>query len=202
LVLIQSAEEKIRSFLFTAVGNSIGHIRPHQRIHGIDVRFPVHFSPVTGLCYLRENTDPETARVIVRQIWSHFRSNDHELLMLNGAVATTPEIWPEILAASRMRQIILAEAVFPELPKSARTRGRQATVLAASQDTSRPGTNKRTPVICDRGHLTSLVEIQHLCSSRTQSGVPDCAFAPHFVEGCCPMSPLYQSPPQELVVRG
>lgn len=134
LTIIQGSVESACTFLFTAIGNSIGRFSPQQRVCGIDFHFPVNFSPVPGVYYVRQNTSDQLTQEIVRRVWSRLRRSQHEVLMLNGAISIATELTTEVLSTSSKRHVILAGDSLPFLKERTRSAGRQATLLTASVD--------------------------------------------------------------------
>lgn len=138
LTIVHASEDSACTFLFTAIGNSMRRISPEQSVCGIDVHFPVHFSPIPGIFYVRPNTSPQTTGDIVRQVWSRLRRCQHEILMLNGVTAVADELAADVFSMSKTRHVVLAGTSLPILGGGARMPAYQATIATASVDKRRP----------------------------------------------------------------
>jgi hypothetical protein len=124
--------------VFTAIGNSMRRLFPKRVVAGIDVHFPVDFSPIPGVHYIRQSTSPEITRAIIRQMWMRLRFSQHGVLMLNGVLGAVIELAADVASISKTGHVILTGTPVSLLAKGFQRPGQQATLITASVDKSRP----------------------------------------------------------------
>jgi hypothetical protein len=127
LICIIGAAEEQRTFLATALGNSVGQLMPERTVSGIDVHQPTDFVPVPGVRYLRNATTAECKNVI-RQLWEELRSEPTDVVILNGIWNLMPEIRRGVFELAKERSVIVADA-FDAQPELRKREGFQVSFL-------------------------------------------------------------------------
>jgi hypothetical protein len=116
LTLIRGSTEAGRSYLIAALGHTFAQLYPrHQTAAGIDICPPDKFVPVETVRYLRAALSREQLRLAITEVWPQIRSAPSALVLLNGVWSSAPALRSEIVECAKVRNVILADAVLPDL---------------------------------------------------------------------------------------
>lgn len=107
--------EDDRTFVITAIGNSITLAAPGNLACGLDSHKPDLFVPVPGVLYLRSTKAADRMRDIVEQAWTTIERSEASFVLLNG-------VWPFLqnplrrcLDLAGNRHVIIASELLPDI---------------------------------------------------------------------------------------
>jgi DNA-binding XRE family transcriptional regulator len=109
LTFVIGATAKQRTFLITALGNSVTQLMPEKVVSGIDVHTPVDFVPVAGVCYLRKVSNSPQCSNSILQLWEEIKSRPTDMVLLNGVWNMIPEVRRRAVELAKERNIIVAD---------------------------------------------------------------------------------------------
>lgn len=116
LTLITGGTDSERTFILCALANAFTKLGPRRNVTGLDLHRPAKFVPVSGMYYI--DADPNRRKRVLAGVWPQIESSRAPLLLFNQAWSALPEQRAQILAWTKKRHVILAEAHvqhFPEL---------------------------------------------------------------------------------------
>lgn len=109
LSLLTGLTDEARTWLITALGNSVARGNRRAKVSGLDLHDPVSFSPVPGVLYYRGKFDPRQVASVVKQLWASIVECRAHLILLNRVWTTVPELQPEIQRLAAEKHVIVAD---------------------------------------------------------------------------------------------
>ena len=114
LSLLTGTSDRLRTFLFTALGHWVCTSRGPHSVTGIDLHRLDNFVPVESLLYLDSAVGPLELKRLVQDAWPAVATSHAALVLLNGVWWSVPQMRHEILRCSRFKHVILCEERAPE----------------------------------------------------------------------------------------
>lgn len=116
LGFVTGPTDALRTFLITAIGNSIPLIVPRKRICGLDVHRPDSFVPVPGVLYFRNPSDSAQVKRIILTQWNEIENSSADVFLFNGVWALLPEIRDNILRLAKRHIVMVADKFDSSFP--------------------------------------------------------------------------------------
>jgi hypothetical protein len=131
--LVRGGNEASRSYLLSALGHTFSQLYPRQQTAvGIDLCPPDKFVPVETVRYLRAALSRDQLLLAITELWPQIQRAASPLVLLNGVWSAAPELHPEIVECAKLRNVILADAVLPDLKQLAQQGIRPLQLLTLS----------------------------------------------------------------------
>jgi hypothetical protein len=109
MVRLVGSDDPLRTFLLTAIGNSLPQLLPTKSVCGLDVDKPDSFVPVVGVRYFSDPTDLVRVKQIVRERWKEIAGSPGDCVLLNRVWSILPELRDRIMLLAKNRTVIVAD---------------------------------------------------------------------------------------------
>jgi hypothetical protein len=109
MIFVTGPSDELRTFVITAIGNSLGQIAPERTVSGIDVHTPEEFVPVAGVHYLRERHESKDYKSTTWELYQQLCRQPTDIVLLNGVWSILPDLRDSVIALAEQRSVIIAD---------------------------------------------------------------------------------------------
>jgi len=118
LTFVAGPSDELRTFVFTALGNSAAHLVSAKSIGGLDLHNPELLVPVPGVLYFRPQADSARLKERIHEHWREIQKSPAGLVFLNGVWGVLPEIRTSIIDLAKKRNVFVADEFVSHQPGS------------------------------------------------------------------------------------
>jgi hypothetical protein len=109
LTLVVGANEELRTFVITAIGNSALRFLSVRAIAGLDVHRPDLFVPVPTVLYFPKPENSSQVQDLIAEAWPAIENSSAKLILLNGVWTLVPLLRPSIQKLARRAHVVVAD---------------------------------------------------------------------------------------------
>jgi hypothetical protein len=109
LTFVSGATDEARTFLITAIGNSLAELGVKRKVRGFDLHRPDDFVPISGVAYVPQPDDLPGTRSLIRDRWHIVEDTSSTVLVFNRVWTTIPDMRSKVVGLARENNVLVAD---------------------------------------------------------------------------------------------
>jgi hypothetical protein len=118
LTFVLGATDEARTFVITAIGNSLVELGVKQKVCGFDLHRPDDFVPISGVAYVPQPDDLPGTRSLIRERWHIVEDPSSAVLVFNRVWNAMPEMHNRIVRLSLKHNVMVADEFSVAKPRA------------------------------------------------------------------------------------